>query len=115
MAPVEDLVLSIEDFEALCNEGLLKPHARNLAVKPHLRLWGQTRVSGHVEIAGFLSNSILRLATAHLQSPGPLSEDDQKKKVLDQIERTLPQYLKKKFPDAEVTVSPATVLHHSRG
>jgi lysyl-tRNA synthetase class 2 len=115
LAPVEDLVLSFEGFEALCGEGLLKPHARNLAVKPHLRLWGRARISGHVEIAGFLPNSVLRLATGNLQSAEPQSEEDQKKKVLDQIERALPQFLKKKFPDCEVTVSPATVLHHFRG
>ena len=40
LAPVEDLALSWEDFQALCNEGALKPHARNLAVHPRVRHWG---------------------------------------------------------------------------
>ncbi len=114
MAPVEDLVLSFADFEALCGEGLLKPHARNLILKPHLRFWGLARVSGHVEIGGFLSNSALRLATGIIQSGEPLSETDRGRQILDQIERALPQFLKKKFPDCEVTVSPATVLRHTQ-
>ena len=39
LAPVEDLALSVEDFEALCQDGVLKPHARHLMLKPHVRLW----------------------------------------------------------------------------
>src|SRR6185436_12563302 len=39
VAPVEDLALSVEDFESLCADGVLKPHARNLTIKPHVRLW----------------------------------------------------------------------------
>ena len=39
LAPVEDLALSVEDFEALCREGVLKPHARHLILKRHVRLW----------------------------------------------------------------------------
>src|SRR5204863_759322 len=33
LAPGEDLALSFEDFESLCDDGVLKPHARNLTVK----------------------------------------------------------------------------------
>src|SRR5665213_3144326 len=60
VAPVEDLALSIEDFESLCTDGVIKPHARNLIIKPHLCVWsvasapGRSRVSGHAEIQGFL-------------------------------------------------------------
>ena len=38
-APVEDLALTVEDFESLCAEGALKPHARHLTIKPHARIW----------------------------------------------------------------------------
>jgi lysyl-tRNA synthetase class 2 len=109
LAPVEDLVLSFGEFEALCSDGSFKPAARHLFVKPHLRVWEKGRVSGHVEIAGFLANSTLRLAGAQAQAGELLSADAQKKKVLDQMERALPQFLKKTFPDCEVTVSPATI------
>jgi lysyl-tRNA synthetase class 2 len=106
LAPLEDLALSHGDFAALCAEGRLKPHARNIFIKPHLRAWGGGRVSGHVEIEGFLANSVLRLAGWKSEP----NEDDGKKKVLEQLERALPQFLKKTFPDCEVTVSPVTVL-----
>ncbi len=39
LAPVEDLALSFDEFQSLCQEGTLKPHSRHLRVKPHLRIW----------------------------------------------------------------------------
>jgi lysyl-tRNA synthetase class 2 len=107
LAPVEELALSWEDFEALCGEGLLQPHARRIVLRPHLRVWNKGRLSGHVEIDGFLPNSVLRLAGWRSHASGP----DGKKKILEQMEQTLPQFLKTKFPQCEVTVSPATVLN----
>ena len=53
-------------------------------------------------------------STGIIQSGEPLSETDRGRQILDQIERALPQFLKKKFPDCEVTVSPATVLRHTQ-
>jgi hypothetical protein len=43
------------------------------------------------------------------------NEIDGKKKALEQMERALPLYLKKAFPECEVTVSPATVMHSGAG
>ncbi len=111
VAPVEDLALAWEDFEALCGQGLLKPCARHIFVRPHLRVWDQGRVSGHVEMEGFLANSVLRLACCQSRSGESLPAGDMKQKTLELMERTLPQFLKKAFPGCEVTVSPATVMH----
>jgi lysyl-tRNA synthetase class 2 len=111
LAPVEDLVLSFEAFEALCGEGSLKPRARHILVKPHLRVWEKGRISGHVELEGFLANSVLRLAGWKSDA----NESDGKKKALEQMERALPLFLKKTFPECEVTVSPATVLDSASG
>lgn len=116
LAPVEDLALSCEDFEALCGDGVLKPHAHHLAVKPHVRLWGRrsapgaARASGHVEIEGFLPGSVLRLAGYKVTSAESLAEEEAKKRILDSIDRSLVQFLRKTFPQCQVTVSPATVL-----
>jgi lysyl-tRNA synthetase class 2 len=106
LAPVEDLVLSLEDFEELCREGMLRPHARHVSLKPHLRLWNKGRVSGHVEIEGFLANSVLRLAGWNSQA----AEPDGKKKVLERMEKALPEFLRKAFPECEITLSPTTIL-----
>ena len=113
-SPVEDLALSKEDFESLCKDGILKPHARNLLVKPHLRFWNSkssgSRTSGHVEIEGFLPASVLRLAGYTLQSKTRLSEDDEKRLVLEHIQESLIEFLRKTFPEVHLTVSPATTL-----
>jgi lysyl-tRNA synthetase class 2 len=114
VAPVEDLALSYEDFESLCRDGVIKPHARNLTIKPHIRSWsipsGGTRACGHVEIEGFFPNSVLRLSGYKLKAEKPLSEEDEKKELLKLIESSLVQFLRKTFTDSQVTVSPATAL-----
>jgi tRNA synthetases class II (D, K and N) len=109
LAPVEDLALAREEFESLCQEGRLKPHARHLAVKPHVRVWnpaasGQSRASVHVEIEGFLPHSVLRVAGYEVNAEGPWSEEEPK-------QQPLVRFLRQTFPDCQLVVSPATVLH----
>lgn len=117
-APVEDLALSFEDFEALCGDGLLKPHARHLTVKPHVRLWASSatasplRASGHVEIEGFLPSSVLRVAGYKFDALKPLSENRENKNAFCSLETSLIQFLQKTFPTCVITLSPATVLHN---
>ena len=116
LAPVEDLALSLEDFESLCRDGVLKPHAKHLIIKPHVRVWsvgGGARASGHVEIEGFLPNSVLRVSGYKLKSEASLPEEEEKKKVLDLIERFLGKFLRDKFPNCQLTVSPATLMRQT--
>jgi len=110
LSPVEDLVLSMEDFKSMCVEGVIKPHAHNLILKPHVRFWGAMRAYGHVEIDGFLPNSVLRLAGHQVKFEKPLGEEEEKKKVLDALEPALVKFLRETFAGCEVTVSPATIL-----
>jgi hypothetical protein len=92
----------------------LKPHARHLLLKPHARLWhssaGASRGSCHVEIEGFLPNSILRLAGYKLNSEHMMSEEEKKKLALSMIELSLVKFLRERFPACQVTVSPVTLL-----
>jgi lysyl-tRNA synthetase class 2 len=99
LAPVEDVALSWEDFQSLCNEGVLKPHARNLAIHPRVRHWGAVEATGQIDIEGFLPNSVLRLAG--FKEPPEESA----------FQNDLVQFLKNKFADCHIIVSPATVLH----
>jgi len=117
LAPVEDLALSVEDFEALCRDGVLKPHARHLNLKRHVRLWSfapaKSRGSGHVEIEGFLPNSVLRLAGYKLKAGEALTDEEAKKQVLGLMELSLVNFLQETFPVCQVAVSPATVLRQA--
>ena len=114
LAPVEDLALSEEDFEALCQDHVLKPHARHLMLKPHVRLWnvspGKSRGSAHVEIEGFLPNSVLRLAGYQLKADAAMPEEEAKKQLVGSIELSLVKFLQETFPECQITLSPATVL-----
>ncbi len=113
LAPVEDLALSSDEFESLCRDGALKPHDKNLTVKPHLRLWtvaGQPRLSGHVEIEGFLANSVLRLAGCKINANAALPEEELKKAVAASLELSLVVFLKKTFPACHLTLSPPTLM-----
>ena len=113
------MALSLAEFETLCRDGVLKPHAAHLILKPHLRVWtarpqaGTLRASGHVEIEGFLPNSVLRLAGFNVKPDAGLSEATEKKQVLDLFDRSLVHFLKTTFPQCQITVSPATILHQA--
>lgn len=89
VAPQEDLVLGFEEFKKLCEEKLLKPFARNLIIKAHLRKWNSLETC-HAAVEGFLANSVLRLSGC------PKKPEE------------LRQQLSQKFPDCEITISPPT-------
>jgi lysyl-tRNA synthetase class 2 len=95
LAPVEELALSWDEFESLCAAGALKPHAKNLLVKPRVREWSPNRFTCHIEIEGFLANSVLRVTVA--------PQFDHKLKV--------PEFLRRTFPNCEITVAPGTTVH----
>jgi len=96
-APVEDVALSREDFESLCNKGVLKPHARNLAVHPRVRHWGAAEATGQIDIEGFLPNSVLRLAGFKVAADESAFGNE------------LVQFLKSKFAECHITLSPVSV------
>jgi len=117
LAPVEDLALAFEEFQSLCKGGLLKPSVPHLTIKPHMRVWKApsssepARATGHVEIEGFLPNSVLRLSGFAMPAVERLPEGETK--VLESLERSLVDFLHKTFPEVKVTVSPPTALHSS--
>jgi hypothetical protein len=110
LAPVEDLVLSFEEFKSLCEEGHLKPHARHLTIKPHVRSWttpsNSCRTSTHVEIEGFVQGSILRLTGINSGKSNAQAAE----KAAIAPESDLAQFLRERFSDCQLTVSPATAL-----
>jgi lysyl-tRNA synthetase, class II len=113
LAPVEDLVLSFEDFKELCDKKLMKPHTLHLALTSHLQPYGQERVCGHIEIAGFLDNSLLRVALGKSLAADSLSGDigefpwkRDRAKLIEKITTCL----KSAFPECKVTGPTLTEL-----
>jgi hypothetical protein len=64
-----------------------------------------------VELEGFLANSVLRLAGFSVKAQNPLPEVEEEEKVLQLIEQSLVEFLRRTFPDCHTTVAPATVSH----
>ena len=112
-APVEDLALTHEEFEILCQQGSLRPHARTLLVKPHLRLWSGRSISGHVEIQGFLEGQTLHLSGYKPEFPAETRDEDFAAAFQNLVAGKLSAFVKKTFLECQVTVSPATVIRQS--
>lgn len=117
--PMEDLAMSFEEFESLCHDGVLKPNGGHLTVRPNIHLWsavpplGRSRTSGHVEIEGFLPNSMLRLTGYPIKSEEIHSDDGVKKTFLDLVDQSLVRLIRGAFPACHVTVSPPVVTRHA--
>jgi hypothetical protein len=80
-------------------------------VRPHVRIWnpavrGQPyRVTGFVEVEGFLSNGVLRLSGYNLTSDNPGTERDQFQILGERGSAILISTLKEKIPDLSVRVA----------
>jgi lysyl-tRNA synthetase class 2 len=109
--PVEDLTLTFEQFDSLAREGAIIPKRPQLVVRPHIRIWnpavrGQPyRVTGYVEIEGFLTNGILRLSGYNLTSDNPGTDRDQFQILGERGAAILNDTLKDKVPDLSVRVT----------
>jgi lysyl-tRNA synthetase class 2 len=108
--PAEDMVLTFDEFEALCNDGVLAPQTNRLVVSPHVRIWpvqappGQWRASGYVEVEGFFSGNLLRLAGYTVNSKEPLHEAEELRKLVDVANRSLGSALRKTSPGCKIEV-----------
>lgn len=110
LTPVENLALSEDEFEGLCKDGQLKPQTTHLTIKPHLRLWPGGRYTGHVDVASFLADSIVHLTGFNIELPKSISDDEAKEIFLGKLEVSLLAFLRKTFPQCQITVSPTTLM-----
>jgi lysyl-tRNA synthetase class 2 len=112
--PVEDMTLTFEQFDNLAKEDLLKPKRDTLVIHPHVRVWtpsfrGQPyRVTGFVEVEGFLANGILRLAGYTLTSDKPGSERDQLTVLGERAVSIVTTSLKPKHPHISARIAMPT-------
>lgn len=110
LAPVEDLALSQAEFEALCKEGQLKPQTTHVTIKPHLRLWPGGRYTGHVDLESFVADSVVHLTGFNIELPKAITDDQAKEIFLGKLEVSVLGYIRKTFPQCQLTISPATVM-----
>jgi lysyl-tRNA synthetase class 2 len=110
LAPIENLALSESEFEALCKGGQLKPQTTHITVKPHLRLWSGGRYTGHADLESFLENSTMHLSGFNIELPKEITDDQAKEIFVGKLEASLIQFLRKTFPQCQLTVSPATLI-----
>lgn len=118
-APIEDLALTVPEFQQLCRSGVLRPAGNTLALKPHIRVWHATDpavpplVSAHLEIHGFLVNSVLYLSGFELDL-ARYENDQALKSAFGKAIEQLVQLLKQLHSGLEASVAPVTILHHNR-
>ncbi|MFB3896676.1 MAG: lysine--tRNA ligase [bacterium] len=109
-APVsEDVAFSDDEFTELCQNGALHPESGEIVVKPHWRLWQQTKtgkwnVSGHIELQGFHLNGIIRVCGYRFEAEEKpdLSSDKNFKNWVEKLSAVL----QKTFPENKILVSP---------
>ena len=110
LAPVENLALDTEEFEALCKDAQLKPQTTHITVKPHLRLWPGGRYTGHADLESFLTDSVVHLTGFNIELPKTVGDDEAKEIFVGKLEASLLQFLRKTFPQCQLTVSPSTLM-----
>ena len=94
----------------MCADGTLKPHAKHLILKSHVRAWGG-KTFCQIEIEGFVADSVLRLAGRQVKLDKIPAGEEERKKALETLEPGLVKFLRETFRDCEITVSPATFLN----
>jgi lysyl-tRNA synthetase class 2 len=110
LAPVENLALSENEFEGLCKDGQLKPQTTHITVKPHLRLWPGGRYTGHADLESFVADSTVHLTGFNIELPKTVNDDEAKEIFVGKLEATLIQFLRKTFPQCQLTFSPPTLM-----
>jgi lysyl-tRNA synthetase class 2 len=109
--PVEDLTVTFEQLENLAKDDFLQPKRTSLVIHPHVRLWapplrGQPwKVTGFVDVEGFFSNGILRLAGYTLTSDKPGTERDQMQVLGDRAVALLNSAFKSKHSNLTTRVA----------
>lgn len=110
LAPVENLALSLAEFDTLCKESQLRPQTTHITIKPHLRLWPSGRYTGHADLESFLADSVVHLTGFNIELPTTISDEEAKEIFLGKLEATLLASLRRTFPECQLTVSPATLM-----
>jgi lysyl-tRNA synthetase class 2 len=104
-----DVVLGEADFTLLLAQGMLQPRAAEIVLRPHLRFWGaparsgRWRMTGSLEVEGFLPAGRLRVAGYSTETGEGPDREGESRRFADHVDR-FTRLLRGKFPERTVTV-----------
>lgn len=90
----EEILLTMDEFEELISDKIIKPETDALQIRPYLRIWKKPtsdehwKANGYVEVDGFLNNKRLRIAGYAVRSEKPVDAKDEARKYREFVERT---------------------------
>lgn len=113
--PEEDVLLTVDEFETLVCDKILRPQTSHITVRPYLRIWyaptqqEHYKASGYLELEGFLENKIIRLP-GYLAKSGEMTfRLEEAAKLIDLSDLGVIACLRKEFPDLNIEF--ASVVH----
>lgn len=115
--PHEEAVpLSLDEFETVAQQGIVKPHSKVLEVQPVLRLWkspsflGRWRASGYLSVNGVFQSKALLLVGYSAGSEERLDLAQEKRNFEDLIELGFTQPVKRLFSDCTIRIGDIAVV-----
>jgi lysyl-tRNA synthetase, class II len=105
----ESVPVTFEDFEALIEQGILKPKA-GVFVKPFLHIWkppsssGRWRSSGYIKVDGFFRTKPLMVVGYRNSSDERLDVASEGERLIELVGRAFTQPLRRLVPDCTVQI-----------
>jgi len=107
----EDLVLSIEEFQELLEDGILSPQTSQIDIHPYIRIWkrptskGRYKASGYLEVDGFLLDGRIMLSGYRVKSEELLSLDEEVRGMVEAVEHGIGDVIRDQYPDCSIEIS----------
>jgi lysyl-tRNA synthetase class 2 len=106
----EDVLVSMQEFVSLVEDGILRPETPDILIHPYLRIWdrptaeGRWRASGYLEVNGFLVNKQLRIVGFAMESDEKLNAPDAASGYVAAVREAFDQIAQEYFGDSKVEI-----------
>lgn len=106
----EEILLTMDEFEELISDNILRPETSRIIVQLYLRIWDRAtlderwKASGYLEVDGFLRHKRLRIAGYSVKSEKQLDPEDEARRYKDLIEVTFNSMKHMYFANSEVQI-----------
>jgi hypothetical protein len=105
------VALTLDEFEGLLADAVIRPVRGRIAVYPFLVLWpgptsdGRWRATGYVEIEGFAASGRWRIPVHSVNEPEPLDSEREKRALLEAVHRRIADGIRSRLGACEVYVA----------